>query len=135
VSEPRERRAPLDLEEDDKASSVQAPETDIEDVGESIQLAFPKQALKEAIIDALRLDYEGKLAKICEDAIDDEGPRLRAFVHEIIAAVLEDEEYRESLRAMVRKRIHDRLFAKVDAHVKKTPASDLTSLLAPQDPE
>lgn len=106
---------------------IDSPEVVAEE--ESMTLTLPRSVLEAAVLDALRLDYEGRLAKICESAIEDNASRLREFVGKVIVGVVDDEEFAGSLREMVRKRIRDRVFAKVDTHVKKSNFDPITNMI------
>jgi hypothetical protein len=119
VTDFEERLRKLEDEEEVESDSNEIGSPEVKEE-ESMTLILPRRVLESAVLDALRLDYEGRLAKICESAIEDNATRLREFVGKVIVGVVDDEEFASSLREMVRKRIRDRVFAKVDTHVKKS---------------
>jgi len=90
--------------------------------------------LERAMMDALRLDYEGHLAKLCNKAVEDNKGELSGFVRAVIVDVVEDADFRRSLASKIRARLEERVMAKADAHVKKMTASQLQLFLSGEDP-
>lgn len=96
---------------------------------EGVEITLSKQLLTQAILDALRLDYQGKLAKVCDQALEDAADDLRDFLAKAVLEVAQDPEFKASLQEMIRKKLRDRLGAKVDYHVKRVSAGQLNLIL------
>lgn len=89
-----------------------------------------REMLERAMMDALRLDYEGGLAKLCNKAIDDSKERLRRFVDTVIDSVVADEQFANQLADKIRSRVEERIMTKVDHHIKKMSGDQLQLFLS-----
>ena len=103
---------------------------------DGVEITLSKTLLTQAILDALRLDYQGKLAKVCDQALEEASDDLREYLQTAVLEVAQDPEFKASLQDMIRKKIRDRLGAKVDYHVKRTSAAQLQLILhGDKDPD